>query len=197
MCSSDLVLLNDFLDLQRIESGRHQLNQKPMHLYTLLERASTTTTGSDHPITLHLPDSLPPVHVDPDRLQQVLSNLLSNAKKYSPNGGEIEISAEPVKEMVEVAIKDHGLGIPGEALPHLFQKFYRIDNSDRRSIKGTGLGLAICRRIIEEHGGQIWAESEGLGHGSTIHFTLPIMSEADSSPALPSRGSHQGELVKA
>lgn len=176
------TLLNDFLDLQRIESGRQQLSQKSLRLASILERAASTITAPDHPISVEVPDSLPAVFVDPDRVQQVLSNLLSNAKKYSPDGGEIRISASVRGAMVEVAIADEGLGIPPEALPNLFQKFYRIDNSDRRAIKGTGLGLAICRRIVEEHGGEIWAESPGLGHGSTIRFTLPMIHATDVSP---------------
>jgi PAS domain S-box-containing protein len=179
------TLLNDFLDLQRIESGRQQINQMPLHLSSIVERAAATISGADHPITVDLPDTLPAVHGDPDRLQQVLSNLLSNAKKYSPDGGEIVIRGRAVDAMVEVSIADRGLGIPAEALPHLFQKFYRIDNSDRRSIKGTGLGLAICRRIVEEHGGEIWAESPGLGRGSTIYFTLLRAAEPLPDSAFP------------
>ena len=122
------TLLNDFLDLQRIESGRQQLSQVSLHLASLVERAAATISDADHPITVDLPDWLPAVRGDPDRLQQVLSNLLSNAKKYSPDGGEIVISGRSIGTMVELAIADHGLGIPSEALPHLFQKFYRIDN---------------------------------------------------------------------
>ena len=87
----------------------------------------------------------------------------------------MRLAARSVENMIEVSIQDHGIGLPPEALPQLFAKFYRVDNTDRRDIKGTGLGLAICRQIIEAHGGHIWAESEGLGEGARFAFTLPTI----------------------
>jgi len=99
-------------------------------------------------------------------------NMLSNARKYSPGGGAIGVGARVDGDVVEVSIQDHGLGIPAEALPRLFNKFYRVTNADRRQISGTGLGLAISRRIMESHGGTVGAESAGLGQGSRFYFTL-------------------------
>ena len=107
-------------------------------------------------------------------MQQVLSNLLGNARKYSPDGGTIVLSAREVDDAVEIAVTDQGLGIPPEALPRLFEKFFRVDNLDRREIRGTGLGLAIVKQIVEVHGGRVRAESAGLGHGTRLSFTLPI-----------------------
>jgi CheY-like chemotaxis protein len=110
-----------------------------------------------------------------------VANLLSNARKYSPNGGSIVVGASVLDGMVEVYVQDEGLGIPSDALSHLFQKFYRIDTADRRAIKGTGLGLAISRNIVEVHGGKIGARSDGLGKGAVFHFTIPMVREQAQS----------------
>jgi CheY-like chemotaxis protein len=134
-----------------------------------------------HPVQLDLDDELPAVRADADRIQQVITNLLSNARKYSPAGGVIRVSAHEANGQVIVTVEDHGLGLPAEALPRLFEKFYRVDNSDRRSITGTGLGLAISRKIVDAHGGRIWAESDGLGQGSRFSFSLPLADARKTS----------------
>lgn len=170
------ALINDFLDLQRMERA-HQEMLLLTHAdpHQLLEHAVTSASDDgSHPIVLDAPDPLPLVRADADRIHQVLANLLSNARKYSPEPGEIKVSARRVDGAVEVSVQDHGLGIPPDALPRLFEKFYRVDNSDRRNITGTGLGLAICRQIIAAHGGHIWAESAGVGQGARLSFTLPL-----------------------
>jgi DNA-binding response OmpR family regulator len=131
---------------------------------------------------------LPYLRADPDRIVQSLTNLVGNAIKYSPNGGDIEVAAYLNPEgMVEISIKDCGLGIPKDAMGQLFSKFYRVDNSDRREIGGTGLGLAISREIIEAHGGKIWLESV-LGKGSTFYFTLPAVNAGDRGQEIGDRG---------
>ena len=169
------ALINDFLDLQRMESGRQQISPRPEELAPLLERA-VAAAGDDPlcPIRIEVETWLPAVRVDADRLLQVLSNLLSNARKYSPRGGTVHVAARMSDGQVTVSVQDEGLGVPPEAQAHLFQKFYRVDNTDRRQIKGTGLGLTISRKIVEAHGGRIWAESAGLGQGSRFSFTLPV-----------------------
>jgi CheY-like chemotaxis protein len=169
------ALINDFLDLQRMESGRQQISPRPAELAPLLERA-VAAAGADPvcPIRIEIENRLPAVRVDGDRLLQVLSNLLSNARKYSPGGGTVRVAARAADGQVTVSVQDEGLGVPPEAQAHLFQKFYRVDNSDRRQIKGTGLGLTISRKIVEAHGGRIWAESAGLGQGSRFSFTMPV-----------------------
>jgi signal transduction histidine kinase/CheY-like chemotaxis protein len=176
------ALINDFLDLQRMESGRQQISAKPEELAPLLQRA-VAAAGDDPlcPILIEIEDWLPAVRVDADRLLQVLSNLLSNARKYSPRGGTIHLGARMADGQVTVSVQDEGLGVPPEAQSHLFQKFYRVDNSDRRQIKGTGLGLTISRKIVEAHGGRIWAESGGLGQGSRFSFTLPVAEARTTS----------------
>ncbi|MBI3969375.1 MAG: PAS domain-containing protein, partial [Chloroflexi bacterium] len=169
------ALLNDFLDLQRIENGRQPVHALPLDPGPILERAALAAgEDSERPIILNLPAALPLVQADSDRVIQVLANLLSNARKFSPAGGPIVVSAHCTDGALEIAVQDSGLGLPAETLPRLFEKFYRVDNSDRRAIQGTGLGLAICRKIVEAHGGRIWVESEGLGTGSRFAFTLPL-----------------------
>jgi len=170
-------LINDFLDLQRMEGGYKGLDLGPADLRTLIARAVTTAGDNPRtPIEIDLPKDLPLVMADANAILQVLINLLSNARKYSPAGGAIRIGASVIGDAVEVSIQDHGLGIPAEALSKLFFKFYRVANADRRLISGTGLGLAISRRIIEAHGGRVGVESGGLGQGSRFHFTLRAAS---------------------
>jgi signal transduction histidine kinase len=181
-------LVDDFLDLQRIESGRQQLAAVPTDLRQVLSQA--VAAGEDdpsHPLALDLPADLPLVHAEADRVYQVLAHLLSNAKKYSPDGGEVRVSATVRGSDVEVSVADRGLGIPPEAMERLFERFFRIDTSDRRTIRGTGLGLAIVRQIINAHGGRVWAESEGPGHGARFAFTLPVALAPAGPPATRDR----------
>ena len=175
-------LINDFLDLQRMESGRQEIAPRRLSLAGLLEE-SVQAAGPDalRPIELEVPEDLPAVRADSERIRQVMANLLSNARKYSPDGGAVEVIASVADGQVIVAVRDHGLGLPPEAVPRLFEKFYRVDNSDRRKITGTGLGLAISRKIIEAHGGRIWAESEGSSGGSRFSFSLPVADERSTS----------------
>ncbi len=114
------------------------------------------------------------VHVDPDRLREVVTNLFDNAVKYTPEG-KILIGLTGNEQVAQCYIKDTGPGIPADDLPHLFQKFYRVDNSATRTIGGTGLGLFICRKIVELYNGRIWAESE-VGKGSTFYINLPRLT---------------------
>ena len=166
-------LINDFLDLQRMEGGYKRLDLGPADLATLITRAVTAAgDNTKTPIEVVLPEDLPLVIADVNAVHQVLINLLSNARKYSPGGGPIRVDARVIDDAVEISIRDSGLGLPAEVLPKLFNKFYRVANVDRRGISGTGLGLAICRGIIEAHGGRIAAESSGSGQGSRFYFTL-------------------------
>lgn len=116
------------------------------------------------------------VHVDPDRLREVITNLFDNAVKYTP-GGKITVGLTGNEQVVQLFVRDTGHGIPKEDVPHLFQKFYRVDNSDTRTIGGTGLGLFICRKIIELYHGHIWVESQA-GRGSTFYINLPRLTAA-------------------
>jgi PAS domain S-box-containing protein len=173
------ALINDFLDLRRIESGHSAMRFAPADLGALITRAAGLPGESPNGtvIETRLPADLPLVRVDNASLSRVLTNLLSNARKYSPHGGTIVVGAKVAGGMVEVSVEDEGLGIPNEALTHIFAKFYRVDSPDRESIKGTGLGLAICKNIVEAHGGKIGVTSGGIGKGSRFYFTIPTVRE--------------------
>jgi PAS domain S-box-containing protein len=172
------ALVNDFLDLRRLEGGHLSMRFAPADIKALITRAvELFTEPGGIPIVIRLQDDLPLVRVDGDAMFRVFANLLSNARKYSPLGGSIIIGATVVDGMVEVYVQDKGLGIPAEALTQLFGKFFRVESADRSSIGGTGLGLAICKNIVESHGGKIGARSEGLGKGSRFYFTVPIVRE--------------------
>ena len=134
---------------------------------------------------MDIPAGLPRVGADPDRLDQVLTNLVGNAIKYSPTGGPVHISAEVWDRRspdvspngrcwLRITVRDQGLGLPAGTQSRIFERFYRIQDKSRYSIRGTGLGLAICKEIIDVHGGSIWAESDGADRGSTFTFTLPV-----------------------
>jgi signal transduction histidine kinase len=118
--------------------------------------------------------NLPPVMGNDRRMRQVLSNLVSNAVKYTPEGGEINIGAECHHDEIVVSVQDTGIGIPVTDQPHIFDKFYRVQQPEVTKIKGTGLGLAITRSIVEQLGGRIWVQSE-VNVGSTFSFALPII----------------------
>jgi PAS domain S-box-containing protein len=172
------ALINDFLDLRRIEGGHLMMRFAPADITALIKRAvDLFSGGGGSPIEVRLPDDLPLVRADSDSIFRVVANLLSNARKYSPNGGSIVVGATVADGMVQIYIQDEGLGLPGDAMSQLFRKFYRVDTADRRAIKGTGLGLAISKNIVEAHGGKIGARSEGLGKGSVFYFTVPMVRE--------------------
>jgi PAS domain S-box-containing protein len=180
------ALINDFLDLRRIEGGHMTMSFSPADIGALIERAVELFGESGETrVKTRIARDLPLVRADSDSIFRVLANLLSNARKYSPNGGSVVVSAGLVDGMVEISVQDEGLGIPTDALTHLFQKFYRIDTADRRAIRGTGLGLAISKNIVEAHGGMISARSAGPGLGSVFSFTLPVGREQ----------SHRGDVV--
>jgi two-component system sensor histidine kinase VicK len=169
-------LINDVLHIQRLEAGHQTLNLAPVDLEALIKRA-ITAVGEDapRPIEVTASEGLPLVMVDPDAILQVLANFLTNARKYSPDGGAVLVRAHQVGDMVEVDIHDHGLGLSADALTKIFGTFYRVDTGDHRVVKGTGLGLAINRRIVEAHGGRVAAFSDGPGRGSRFQFTLPMV----------------------
>jgi signal transduction histidine kinase len=132
------------------------------------------TQLEEHGIQLEttMSPGLPDVLIDGHRIAQVLTNLMSNAIKFSPTGGRIEITAEPWAGCVRVGVRDHGEGIAPQDLPKLFRKFSQVDSSATRKAGGTGLGLVICKGIVEQHNGQMTVESTP-GEGSTFYFTLP------------------------
>ncbi|OMF38485.1 hypothetical protein BK133_02425 [Paenibacillus sp. FSL H8-0548] len=174
------TLINDFLDLQRMESGKQTYDLKPVSLTSLINGVidMQQMSAESHPIIWEneIPDAV--ILADHDKMQQLFINLLTNAIKYSPNGGQIKIFSGRIEGKALIRIKDHGLGIPKDALPNLFNKFYRVDNSDRREIGGTGLGLAIVKEIITRHEGSIDVQSE-FGHGSTFNVIVPLADKQE------------------
>src|SRR5712692_2252435 len=166
-------MINDMLDLDRIEAGRLTLHIEEVDIDGLLEGAVERARASSefHHIVSQF-DGKPTVKCDPDRIAQVAANLLNNAVKYSPDGGEIKVSTTVRDGEVDVSIRDHGLGIAPEFKGKLFSRYERYEKSPNKII-GTGLGLALARQIVELHGGKIWVESEP-GDGSDFHFTLPL-----------------------
>jgi signal transduction histidine kinase len=175
-------LINDFLDLQRIESGQQNYHLTGVDLAAVLRTSIALFSHATerHTFQVQVPDQLPRVRADADRLHQVLLNLLSNAVKFSPQGGEITIGVQTEGREVVVWVADHGIGIASEELPKVFERFFRGDNRDTRNIGGTGLGLTLVKEIIAAHGGRVWVEST-LGQGSTFFFTLPVSNELQAS----------------
>lgn len=170
-------LINDFLDLQRMESGNQVYRMGKLSMSEMIiETAEKFRTQSTHPIIIIDDASDVVIEGDRERLAQVLMNVIGNAIKFSPMGGNVTISLKNDSKNLHVSVKDEGIGIPAEDIPKLFSKFQRIDNSSRRKIGGTGLGLAICQEIIGKHDGHIWIESEE-GLGTSVHFELPLLSE--------------------
>jgi two-component system phosphate regulon sensor histidine kinase PhoR len=174
-------LVSDILDVSRIESGRLALKKRDFDLFKLVRIiiGKLQSQFPNHDIKLVSPESINLVCADPDKIEQVFSNLVDNAAKYSPSGGEIVLSLAARPRMVECSVSDSGVGIPEEHLPQIFEKFHRVDNRATREIYGTGLGLYVSKSIVEAHGGTIWAESK-LGEGSTFRFTLPGSSRTES-----------------
>src|SRR5579859_864984 len=165
----------EMLDLDRMEAGKIRLDPQPLDVNTLVrgavERAQMST--ETHPIRTELDPSLPIVNADSDRLVQVVSNLLTNAVKYSPDGGEITVSTRAEDGVVRVSVRDHGMGIAPEFVDRLFGRYERFESNRTSKVVGTGLGLAISRQIVELHGGRIWVESK-VGEGSDFQFTIPV-----------------------
>ena len=168
-------LVDDLLDLDRLESGRVDLRLERVDLAALvmavIEQAAPTTNG--HILRSAVEPSLPHLRGDPDKLAQVVGNLVANAIKYSPRGGAITAGASREDERIHLWVQDEGIGIPAEMLETVFEKYARLESAEHRAIKGTGLGLPIVRQIAELHGGRTWAESQP-GRGSRFHVTLPI-----------------------
>jgi two-component system sensor histidine kinase KdpD len=179
-------LVGNLLEMSRIESGSpapargwHDLGELAAHVVARLRPRL-----AKHPTTIDLPDDLPAVHISYMQIDQVLTNLLENAAKYTPDATPIRISARATPTQIEVEIRDWGAGIAQGMLARIFEKFVRAADPERHA-DGSGLGLAICKGIVELHGGQIWAENMADG-GARFVFTLPL---GDPTPATPAPGS--------
>lgn len=170
--------INDILDLAKLKSGHVEIRRRPYEVSEGIEEVVGLLLPlfekKQIPCTIDVPDNIPVLQADHEKIRQVLTNLLSNALKFTPPQGKIRIAAKNQSEFVEITVKDSGMGIPDDQKEAVFERFRQVKNS--RDVvtgqKGTGLGLAIAKGNVEAHGGRIWIESE-LGKGTTVHFTLP------------------------
>ena len=184
-CLSDILtssrhllnLINEVLDLSKVESGTTKLNLTNLSLTEVIESLTRTMlpvlAPRQHSLDVEVEEGLPLVHADKAKVNEVLLNLLSNATKFTPDGGRLKIEAVREDNWCQVSVIDNGIGIKKEDQERIFEPFYQLDNSLTRERTGTGLGLALVKQIIEKHGGQIWVESE-YGRGSRFTFTLPL-----------------------
>jgi len=183
-------LVGDLINLSRLSRGRMQMNWGMATFYQVVSGLATQLDAhmtERHSLLVDVSPEQPAFYLDRDKIRVILNNLVGNAVKYSPEGGEVVLRAEAVLSREQahairattpvpflfVSVQDQGIGVPEEALPHLFDRFYRADNSVTRQISGTGLGLTITKALVELHGGSIWVQSE-LDQGSTFCFTLPM-----------------------
>jgi PAS domain S-box-containing protein len=171
-------LIGDMLDLDRMESGRMSMRAGDIDINEVLAEAMARAGTAATPVEFKadLDPRLPIVVGDRDRLIQVVSNLVNNAIKYSPDGGTVTLSTRAEGGYALVSVTDTGLGIPPDEIGHVFERFRRVRSGAAQSIPGTGLGLTIVKQIVEMHGGKIWVES-AVGHGSAFHFTVPLVGE--------------------
>ncbi|WP_026691767.1 cell wall metabolism sensor histidine kinase WalK [Alteribacter aurantiacus] len=174
-------LVNDLLQLSKMDSKDYQLTMNSMNLITFVEqvidRFEMSTKNQSITFNRKLPQEPLFVYGDRDKLTQLLDNIVSNAVKYSPQGGMISVSVKVEKGRVITSVQDEGVGIPKDSIPHVFDRFYRVDKARTRSLGGTGLGLAIAKEIIHAHGGDIWVSSD-WGKGTRVSFSLPVPEEA-------------------
>jgi PAS domain S-box-containing protein len=182
-------LIDDILDVSRIISGKLRLSIARVHLASVIRGAidAVRPAAAARRIELveNVPDTLGDLDADPDRLQQIVWNVASNAVKFTPEGGRVEIIAERTDTTAKIAIKDTGPGIPREHLNVIFERFRQVDSSSTRTHGGLGLGLAIVRYLVEAHGGTVVAASEGRDQGATFTVTLPVHLRSEAPPASP------------
>lgn len=194
------LILDDLLQLSQIESGLVRFRHEPVHLSALVERTlpliKPIADKKQQTLTMAVPPDLPPVSGDEDRLVQVLTNLLDNAVKYTPEGGAISVMAQlapqaaDVPAEVELIVADTGIGIPEADRPRVFERFYRVDKARSRELGGTGLGLSIVKHIVEGHGGRVWVEAN-QPTGSRFVLRLPVATKGEKGETRESRPSRE------
>jgi signal transduction histidine kinase len=176
-----LVFVQDLLDISRLETGKIRLRLSEVQMGELLRDAAREQKfqAEAHGVRVEVeaPAGLPSVTADPDRVRQVVDNLLSNALKFTPSGGRVTLSARALADSLEISVKDTGLGISAAEQERIFERFYQVD---AHRVRGAGLGLAICKSLVEHHGGKIQVESSP-GQGSEFRFTLPRLPSVPQS----------------
>jgi len=182
-------LVDDLMEISRVEHGRVPLRKKRLDLADCVARAVETVRSSieerGHQLEVALPREPVSLNADPGRLEQVLKNLLNNAAKYTEPGGRIWLTAETQEGNVVLRIRDSGIGIDREMLPHVFDSFWQVESALDHSQGGLGIGLALVRKLVEMHGGSVSASSPGLGRGSefVVRLPLPAISQGQDSTA--------------
>lgn len=176
-----LNMVNNLMDLAKIEAGKTKIEMAEHSLIDMIEHITEEMKpdldSSKLELIVELDDKIPLFKMDENKITEVITNLLSNAIKFSKPHGKIFISTELREDEVQVSIRDEGLGIDAENLPHIFERFHRADK-EAALVRGTGLGLALSKTIIDSHGGRIWAASAGRHKGAVFHFTLPLKTAA-------------------
>jgi signal transduction histidine kinase len=177
-------MINDLLDLARSDAGKLRIEPEPTSVRALVQRVGRQMrphfAEKDQRLTVSVEKDLPDVNADPDRIAQVLANLLTNANKYSPEEAAVRLEANRVGDEIEFSVSDNGRGMAKDELEHVFDRFWRAESGETQSVGGTGLGLAIAKSLVELHGGAISATSSP-GQGATFRFVLPIAK--DGRPA--------------
>ncbi|GAB4114687.1 MAG: ATP-binding protein [Roseiflexaceae bacterium] len=184
-------LVHDLQELSRAEAKQLPLLQRFVHASHIAHQATLRLTAqfAEKQVAL-ITEPIPPAMADPlllvdtDRMTQVLINLLGNALQHTPSGGQVRMAITHNDHEALFCIQDTGRGVPADDLPHLFERFYRVDKARSRSTGGSGIGLTICKALIEMHAGRIWIESPGIGAGTTVRFTLPLVPVAGSAAAV-------------
>ena len=175
------TLVNDLLELTSLQSGQADMKAQQVDIASVIREEGSryvqVAEGLGIEARVSLPEDLPKVVAQEDRMRQVIRNLLDNALKFTPENGRIDISASTNHDVVEVRVSDNGLGIPSESLPHIFERFYKVERSRRN--EGSGLGLAIVKNIVQAYGGEVSVESRE-GEGSTFSFTLSVAETSDA-----------------
>ncbi|HUV26775.1 MAG TPA: ATP-binding protein [Anaerolineales bacterium] len=171
-------LVSDLQELSRVEAGAYELEFKPVDVLDLVtatvNRLALQFEEKGVILEIDVPNGLPKVKADEDRIGQVLLNLVGNALQYTPSGGKVKVATTHHDNEIITSVSDTGIGLSAEHLEYIFTRFYRIDKSRSRVGGGSGIGLTIAKYLVEAHGGRIWVESPGSGKGSTFIFTLPI-----------------------
>jgi signal transduction histidine kinase len=173
-------LVTELLDVGRVEQGRLLDKREEIDLAALVRESCERVLSARHPCCVEA-DAPVIGSFDALRMTQLVDNLIENAIKYSPEGGEIRVRVWREGDEAHISVTDQGIGIPAGDLPYLFDRFHRGNNVDDRQFSGMGLGLYICRGIAEQHGGRLWATSPGVGQGSTFHVALPLSVSAAPS----------------
>jgi signal transduction histidine kinase len=182
-------LTDDFLGIEQLESGEMRFHATVFRMEDIVVQieARLAMQFRGHYLTVSPSPETALVYADRERATEVLINLLTNAIKYSPGGGEIHVDLRKEDCELVTTVNDQGLGIPSESIPRLFHKFFRVDDPSHWQIRGTGLGLVICKQIVEACGGRIWVKSDGLGRGSSFSFSLPLATAQPHDPIVTSK----------